>query len=172
MDGRAFGGKAFFAAAIFIASVLVLAFKLLNPTPVQLLVEGDTVIMSQIPGLFTYNDVLIIAVALVFASVSGSYLVLRDSSTVPTTASPASPAPGDVLLEERRQRWEDVSKTLKNDEQKIYKAIIDEGIINQSELVERTGLSKSNVSRALYGLESRGLVERRRRGMGNVVLLK
>ncbi len=172
MDGRAFGGKAFFAAAIFIASVLVLAFKLLNPTPVQLLVEGDTVVMSQVPGLFTYNDVLTIAVALVFMSVSGTYLVLRDSSTVSATAVPVSPAPGDVLLEERRQRWEDVSKTLKNDEQRVYKAIIDEGIINQSELVTRTGLSKSNVSRALYGLESRGLVERRRRGMGNVVLLK
>jgi uncharacterized membrane protein len=53
-----------------------------------------------------------------------------------------------------------------------YKALIDDGIINQSELADRTGLSKSNVSRALYGLESRGLVERRRQGMGNVVLLK
>ena len=166
------GGKAFLAAAVFIASVVVLAFKLLNPTPVQILVEGDTVVMSQVPGLFTYNDVLIIAVALIFTSVSVSYLLLRDSSPEPTTPSPASPSPGDVLLEERRQRWEEVSKTLKNDEQRVYKAIIDEGIINQSELVDRTGLSKSNVSRALYGLESRGLVERRRRGMGNVVLLK
>ena len=172
MDGRAFDGKAFFAAAVFIASVVVLAFKLLNPTPVQILVEGDTAIMSQVPGLFTYNDVLIIAVALIFMSVSVSYLLLRESSTVTTRPSPVSPTPGNVLLEERRQRWEEVSKTLKNDEQRVYKAIIDEGIINQSELVERTGLSKSSVSRALYGLESRGLVERRRRGMGNVVLLK
>jgi DNA-binding transcriptional ArsR family regulator len=172
MDGRAFDGKAFLAAAVFVASVVVLAFKLLNPTPVQILVEGDTAIMSQVPGLFTYNDVLIIAVALIFMSVSVSYLLLRESSTVPTTLSPTSLTPGNVLLEERRQRWEEVSKTLKNDEQRVYKAIIDEGIIDQSELVERTGLSKSSVSRALYGLESRGLVERRRRGMGNVVLLK
>ncbi len=172
MERRAFGGKAFFAAAVFIASVFVLSFKLLNPTPVQLLVQGDTVVMSQVPGLFTYNDVLIIAISLIGMSVSGTYLVLRDASATQPPIAPASPAPGDVLLEERRQRWEDVSKTLKNDEQRVYKAIIDEGIINQSELVERTGLSKSNVSRALYGLESRGLIERRRRGMGNVVLLK
>ena len=78
----------------------------------------------------------------------------------------------NVIVEERRQRWEEIAKTLKNDEQVLYKAIIDEGIINQSVLVEKTGLPKSNVSRALYGLESRGLIERRRRGMGNVVLLK
>jgi uncharacterized membrane protein len=162
-------GKTLFAAAVFIASVLVLALKLLNPTPVQILVEGNTAITTQVPGLFTYADVLVIAVALVLMSVSGTYILLHDSTT-PAPATPASA--GDVILEERRQRWEEVAKTLKDDEQTLFKAIIDEGIVHQSELVEKTGLPKSNVSRALYGLESRGLIERRRRGMGNVVLLK
>ena len=162
-------GKILFAAAVFIASVLVLALKLLNPTPVQILVEGNTAITTQVPGLFTYADVLVIAVALVLMSVSGTYILLHDSTT-PAAAAPASA--GDVILEERRQRWEEVAKTLKDDEQTLFKAIIDEGIVHQSELVEKTGLPKSNVSRALYGLESRGLIERRRRGMGNVVLLK
>jgi uncharacterized membrane protein len=162
-------GKILFAAAVFIASVLVLALKLLNPTPVQILVEGNTAITTQVPGLFTYADVLVIAVALVLMSVSGTYILLHDS-TIPAAAAPASA--GDVILEERRQRWEEVAKTLKDDEQTLFKAIIDEGIVHQSELVEKTGLPKSNVSRALYGLESRGLIERRRRGMGNVVLLK
>ena len=62
---------------------------------------------------------------------------------------------------------------MKEDEQKIYQAIIEAGgIIEQSELPEKTGLSKASVSRALDLLESRGLVEKRRRGMGNIVLLK
>jgi uncharacterized membrane protein len=169
MVGGQIRGKTLFAAAVFIASVLVLALKLLNPTPVQILVEGNTAITTQVPGLFTYADVLVIAVALVLMSVSGTYILLHDSTT-PAPAAPASA--GDVILEERRQRWEEVAKTLKDDEQTLFKAIIDEGIVHQSELVEKTGLPKSNVSRALYGLESRGLIERRRRGMGNVVLLK
>ena len=169
MVGGRVRGKTLFAEAIFVASVLVLAFKLLNPTPVQILVEGNTAITTQVPGLFTYADVLVIAVALVLMSVSGTYILLHDS-TIPAAAAPASA--GDVILEERRQRWEEVAKTLKDDEQTLFKAIIDEGIVHQSELVEKTGLPKSNVSRALYGLESRGLIERRRRGMGNVVLLK
>ncbi|MGD0717228.1 MAG: MarR family transcriptional regulator [Halobacteriota archaeon] len=169
MAGGGIRGKTLFAAAVFIASVLVLALKLLNPTPVQILVEGNTAITTQVPGLFTYADVLVIAVALVLMSVSGTYILLYDSTT-PAPAAPASV--GDVILEERRQRWEEVAKTLKDDEQTLFKAIIDEGIVHQSELVEKTGLPKSNVSRALYGLESRGLIERRRRGMGNVVLLK
>src|SRR5271157_4380255 len=169
MVGGQIRGKTLFAAAVFIASVLVLALKLLNPTPVQILVEGNTAITTQVPGLFTYADVLVIAVALVLMSVSGTYILLHDSAT-PAAAAPASA--GDVILEERRQRWEEVAKMLKDDEQTLFKAIIDEGIVHQSELVEKTGLPKSNVSRALYGLESRGLIERRRRGMGNVVLLK
>lgn len=174
MAGGQIGGKTLFAAAVFVASALVLAIKLLNPTPVQILVEGNTAITTQVPGLFTYADVLVIAVALVLMSVSGTYILLHDSTT-PAPAAPAQAAPapaGDAILEERRQRWEKVAKTLKDDEQTLFKAIIDEGIVHQSELVEKTGLPKSNVSRALYGLESRGLIERRRRGMGNVVLLK
>jgi uncharacterized membrane protein len=163
-------GKTLFAAVFFVASVVVLAFKFLNPTPVQILVEGNTVIMSQVPGLFTYTDVFVIAIALILMSVSGTYLLLHDLINVEGSAHTNSAA--NVIIEERRQQWEEIAKTLKNDEQILYKAIIDEGIVNQSVLVEKTGLPKSNVSRALYGLESRGLIERRRRGMGNVVLLK
>lgn len=163
-------GKTLFAAVIFLASVLVLAVKLLNPTPVQILVEGDTAIISQVPGLFTYIDVLEIGAALVLMSATAAYILLYDNAATPARTPNASAA--EVILEERRQRWEEVAKTLKDDEQTLYKAIIDEGVIDQSVLVEKTGLPKSNVSRALYGLESRGLIERRRRGMGNVVLLK
>lgn len=79
----------------------------------------------------------------------------------------------------KRQTWASLitfntpSKTLKDDERRIYEAIVKaDGIINQGELPEKTGLSKATVSRALYFLESKGLVERRRRGMGNVVYLK
>ncbi|MDN5358228.1 MAG: hypothetical protein PWP76_71 [Candidatus Diapherotrites archaeon] len=57
------------------------------------------------------------------------------------------------------------------------KAIVDllkenEGVMFQSDIVEKTGFSKSKVSRILDKLEARGFVERRRRGMTNVVLLK
>jgi uncharacterized membrane protein len=169
-------GKTLFTAVVFVASVVVLAFKFLTPTPVQILVEGNTVITSQVPGLFTYSDVFVIAIALISMSVSGTYLLLHDligvEGSAHTNSANSTSSAASVIIEERRQRWEEIAKTLKNDEQVLYKAIIDEGIVNQSVLVEKTGLPKSNVSRALYGLESRGLIERRRRGMGNVVLLK
>ena len=38
--------------------------------------------------------------------------------------------------------------------------------------VDRTDLSKATVSRMLDSLESKQLLERKRRGMGNVVVLR
>jgi len=157
-------GRTVFMAVLFIASVFVLGIKLLNPTPVQIFIEGQNTAITQIPGFFTFLDVIILIVASIILAITGMYLLFFDSVEKPA---------GELVLEERKKRWEQTVKTLKEDQQKIYKAIIDsDGIINQSELVEKTGISKSNVSRALDLLESRGLIERRRRGMGNIVLLK
>ena len=47
-----------------------------------------------------------------------------------------------------------------------------DNIALQGDLVAKSGFSKVKVSRLLDHLEARGLVERRRRGMSNLVLLK
>jgi uncharacterized membrane protein len=173
MERGRFVGKRLFAAILFIASIIVLAVKLLSPASVQIFVEGNTAITSQVPGLFTYTDVLVLIVSSVLMSGSGLYLLLSDSLGVKAGAPPPQPASvGSMILEERRRQWEETAKTLKKNEQALYKAILDEGIINQSELPDKTGLSRSDISRALYLLESKGLIERKRLGMGNVVLLK
>lgn len=62
---------------------------------------------------------------------------------------------------------------LDKDEKKIYKLILDaQGTIFQSELVEKSGFDKVKVSRILDKLEGKQLIERRRRGMTNVVVLR
>lgn len=74
---------------------------------------------------------------------------------------------------EKTREWKKVLKGLKGDEKKLYQMIFDSGgAIPQSELVEKTDFSKVKVSRTLDKLEVKTLVERRRRGMGNVVVLK
>jgi len=160
--------KTVFVAAVFVASVFILGIKLLNPTPIQIIVAGNDVAVKTIPGFFTYTDVVILVIASLLLGISGAYLLL--SAPV---EKPAAGDAGKVILEERKKRWDELSKTLKDDERKIYETILEsDGIIEQSELVEKTGLPKSNVSRSLDLLESKGLAERRRRGTGNVVLLK
>jgi uncharacterized membrane protein len=163
MVGRIYG-KTAFMMALFVASIFVLGIKLLNPTPIQIYIKGSEMVVSQVPGFFTYADVIIVIISSIVLGISGTYLLLYSERTK---------AVGEQVLEERKKRWKEISRNLKNDELTIYKAVIDsDGIVPQSKLIEKTGLSKSNVSRALDLLESKGLIERRRRGMGNIVLLK
>jgi len=164
MEGKKFRGKTVFMAALFVASAFILGLKLLNPTPIQIVIEGQNAYVTQLPGFFTLEDVIIIVMASTILGVSGTYLLLFDSVEKPA---------GELLLEERKRRWKEIAKILREDERRIYQAIIEAGgTIEQRELPEITGLSKASVSRALDLLESKGLVERRRRGMGNIVLLK
>ena len=161
-------GKTVFVAAVFVVAVFVLGIKLLNPTPIQIFVEGNDIAVKQIPGFFTYTDVVILVIASLVLGISGASLLLSAPAE-----KPAAEDAGKVILEERKKRWGEISKTLKDDERKIYETILEsDGIIEQSEIVEKTGLPKANVSRGLDLLESKGLAERRRRGTGNVVLLK
>ncbi|MBI1973694.1 MarR family transcriptional regulator [Candidatus Micrarchaeota archaeon] len=62
---------------------------------------------------------------------------------------------------------------LSGDERKVYDLVAEaNGAVFQSDLVERSGLNKVKVTRILDRLEGSGLVERRRRGMTNMVVLK
>jgi predicted transcriptional regulator len=62
---------------------------------------------------------------------------------------------------------------LDNEEKKIMNLILkNKGSIFQSGIVEKTGFNKVKVTRILDGLEAQGLIERRRRGMTNIVMLK
>ncbi|MFA4820035.1 MAG: MarR family transcriptional regulator [Candidatus Aenigmatarchaeota archaeon] len=63
-------------------------------------------------------------------------------------------------------------KSLEPAEKKIYDIITDSNAIFQSELVEKANMSKVKITRILDKLEARGLVERKRRGMTNVVVAK
>ena len=62
---------------------------------------------------------------------------------------------------------------LSSDERRIAKVIEGEnGAIFQSDIIDKAGFSKVKVSRLLDRLEAKQLIERKRRGMTNVVVLK
>ncbi|RLM63663.1 MarR family transcriptional regulator [Halorubrum sp. Atlit-26R] len=72
-----------------------------------------------------------------------------------------------------QDRWEQAVDRLRNNEETIYALLVKaDGKLPQRELVKSTDLSKATISRTLDKLEQKELVERKRRGMGNVVHLK
>ena len=77
-----------------------------------------------------------------------------------------------VTVKGKRKIKENV-KSLQNDEKKVYDLIVNaEGFIFQNDLIEKTGYSKVKISRILDKLEVKGIIERRRRGMANIIVLK
>ena len=69
--------------------------------------------------------------------------------------------------------YKKVMNGLGNDEKKVLGEVIDaQGSMLQADIVEKTNFAKVKVSRLLDKLEGKGLVERRRRGMSNIVVLK
>jgi uncharacterized membrane protein len=172
------------AGVVLAVSVAVLGVQLLNPTPLVITVEGGTTEMEHAPSFFTYRDVAVVVVSSLLAGASATYL-LRPSS-VPASEPTSEEAEnveedeevrngeGDVnVIEKRKQEWENYAEDLRNGEKEIYEVVLEsDGVVQQSTIVEETDLSKSHVSRKLDVLESRELVERKRRGMGNVVVLK
>lgn len=185
-----------FAAVVFLGSVVVLATQLINPSPVMVTVGEDGSEVAELGSYFQYQDVAVIASAAFVLGVSATYLLLAGEPTresAPehdgnrtlvsgsiqasadggeTEAAPPDHEPSDELLAARRQEWEETAAKLANKEREVYETLLEaDGVLPQSEIVDHTDLSKASVSRALDGLEVKNLVERKRRGMGNVVYL-
>lgn len=146
--------------AIFgvIASTFALFIKIMRPTSIQFVIEGTIVEVNQASGIYNSSDIFIIGVSCFVLGVSLFHLLRLDRST-------------GILVE--GNNWEKVIQRLQNeDERSVVQILADEGgTIFQSQLVESSGFSKSKVSIILDRLEARGILERRRHGMSNVVVL-
>jgi len=148
MKDKKIHGRTTFMAALFIASAFVLGLKLLNPTPIQIVIEGQSVSINQLPGFFTLEDVIIVAIASITLGVSGTYLLFFD--LVRRSA-------GELVLEERKRRWREIAKILKEDERKVYQAIIEAGgIIEQSKLPEKRDFLKRALAELWICLRAKG----------------
>lgn len=61
---------------------------------------------------------------------------------------------------------------LKMEEKQVFALVQENGTIFQADLIEKTGMGKAKMTRVIDRLEGKGFVERKRRGMTNVVVLK
>lgn len=81
--------------------------------------------------------------------------------------------PGKALAMAEPERKEVDLSTLSEEEKKVYDLLmLKEGSMYQSDLIRETALSKVKVSRILDRMEGKGLLDRKRRGMTNIVVLK
>jgi hypothetical protein len=147
-----------------VASTFAVFTRITMPTTVQVIIEGNTIELTEIPSIYNSFDMVVTGISCFVLGSSLIYLLLVGKNKVVGKDEPS-------LM---RSDWNKILGRLSNpDERKIIQLIIDEGgTIFQSQLVEKSGYSKSKVSLVLDRLEARRILERRRHGMSNVVVLK
>ena len=75
-------------------------------------------------------------------------------------------------VKEKKEKKEIDTSGLKPEEKQALKIIQEQKTIFQADLIEKMGCGNAKMSRILDRLEGHGLVERKRRGMTNVVVFK
>ena len=61
---------------------------------------------------------------------------------------------------------------LKQEEKQVFALVQKSGAAFQADIIDKTGFGKAKMTRIIDRLEGRGLVERKRRGMTNVIVIK
>jgi len=146
-----------------IASTFAVFVKIMTPTNVQFIFDGSVIELNMIPEIYTSFDMTVIGISGFVMGSSLVYLWLIGKN---------EPVRTDVSS--LKSRWNGFLEKLSNpDEKRIVSLIIDEGgTIFQSQLVDRSGYSKSKVSLILDRLEAKKILERKRHGMSNAIVLK
>jgi len=153
------GSREYFIQILFFSSLFIVIFKILTPSPIQIYIGNESIVLENAPKFFTYRDGFILSIFSFLLGICTFFLLTIDKRL--------------DLLEKRRKEWKKISERLREDERRIYEIVLEsDGIISQSEICRKSGFSRATVSRILDMLESKNLVERRRRGMGNIVVIK
>ncbi len=78
------------------------------------------------------------------------------------------------IIEEAKKEFKQIDQSkLGDEERKIYELIKNKsGSAYQTDLIKESEFGKVKVSRILDKLESKGILERKRRGMTNIIVLK
>ena len=112
--------------------------------------------------------VVILLIGLYFVFFGGVNQIQNSKTGIKTeskSSKKAKKTTESVILE--------IPEDLNPDEKQVLTVVVEEdGTIFQSAIVEKTQLSKVKITRILDKLEGKGLIERKRRGMTNVVILK
>ena len=177
-------GKNLLAAGLVILSTSILFNKLMLPTTIQIIVQNGSIMLEEIPNVYTIKDCIVIAVSSFFLGMSILYLLFIKSGYDLQLKSPINQAllgnatayspvlgsnPG--LESEDKANIENILNIFKGNEQRIIKELLYTKEMTQAELASRADIPKSTLSRTLADLEKRSVIIRYENGMSKMVKL-
>ncbi len=191
-------GKTAFVMALFVVAVFMLASKFMLPTSIQVIIEGQSTYVKEIPNVYTVLDCVIIAIASFMLGISAFYLLfvgfrMPEKEKIGQEVEPGGAGSESALHVQDADTHEHIPtmdvqvpetskaapeddragllKILKGNEKRVIEALMEYGEMNQADLSARTGIPKSTLSRILQDLEDRSLIFRYDYGMSKMVKL-
>lgn len=155
------------SAIVLILSVLLLIDRLLAQGPVQLILENGKAVPVEGASYFSLNEVLLFIIAAWLGGMSFLYIILSSKENETPRSDKI-----ETVIPENKSAAMVAADILDGDEKIIFQKIVDNDGLLQRELILNTDFSEPKVSRLLDKLERRGLIIRKRDGMGNRVMLK
>jgi uncharacterized membrane protein len=155
------------SAIVLIISVLILIDRLLAQGPVQLILENGKAVPVEGASYFSLNEVLLFIIAAWLGGMSFLYIILSSKEKETPRSDQI-----ETRIPENKSAAMVAADILDGDEKILFQKIFDNDGLLQRELILNTDFSEPKVSRLLDKLERRGLIIRKRDGMGNRVLLK
>jgi predicted transcriptional regulator len=146
---------------LLLISSFILVNKLLNPTPIQIIVssEGQPIVVREFVT-YTLIDVIVVVTSTIIVCMT-SFYILFSTRLEGKALNPSNSIESDIKF---------ALRLLEGDQKKIFLLIVESGgSILQSEIVEKSGFSNAKVTRILSELESKGLIIKRRYGMTNKI---
>ena len=191
-------GKTALAMVLFVVSVFMVMFKFMLPTTIQMLIEGQSIFVREMPNMYTVLDCILIAIFSFLLGVSAFYLfitysVMPEKARVEHGMEPGEAgselalqvqdADTDADIPDTNVQVPETSKSsvapeddrsgllkiLKGNEKRVIEALMEYGEMNQADMSARTGIPKSTLSRLLQDLEDRSLIFRYEYGMSKMV---
>ncbi|MBI2632349.1 hypothetical protein HYW75_05070 [Candidatus Pacearchaeota archaeon] len=150
---------------IGITVLIIFIIFLFNNAMKQIVTEGCPAVHQGLscPAYKTINQQTYLALAITgILAIIGLILIF---------SKPKEKVVIKKIKDNGQKRKIDVSE-LTPDEKSVLKLIQGERTIFQADLIEKTGFGKAKITRILDRLEGKDIVERKRRGMTNVVVLK
>jgi uncharacterized membrane protein len=158
--------KTLLMTILFAISAFTLVGKLLMPTPIQIIIQGEEpIVVGQILS-YTQIDVILMTISACLLGISGFYLLFSD------LIEPLGALPTVEKIDTLELDVKFAIRLLDGDKRKVFSEIVESGgEILQSELPVRTGFPKAKITRILDYLERKGLLIRKSYGMTNRVII-
>jgi uncharacterized membrane protein len=157
--------KILIAIVLLICSIVLTAYMLFTPQPIQIILETGQAVATQSSNYFTITTVMIMVLCSFIIGAAITYLFYNSENTPifkKTEEHTSSHINYDLIL-----------PLLKDDERKVVHIIKENnGEILQNELVLKLGHSKVRITRILSSLERKQIIQRHRHGLTNSIKFK